>query len=161
MYQPFRSSPSLVVNSTFSYGGSEVGARYLCSRRVGDDVGERDREQDDHHDDGSRGREQRPPRVPPEPAVVPASRSPQRRGADAEEQQPGCDGQVARVVVAGRAAIGRVVGGLGAREHTENAEHEREDGAEAGTRAPVAGRGTDDQRQRDEPAEQVAGRRGA
>ena len=49
----------------------------------------------------------------------------------------------------------------GARENTEEAEHEREDGAEAGTRAPVAGRGTDDQRQRDETAEHVAGRRGA
>jgi hypothetical protein len=39
----------------------------------------------------------------------------------------------------------------GARENTEQAEHEREDGAETGTRAPVQA-AADDQRQRDENA---------
>ena len=71
MYQPFSSSPSLVLNSHLFVGGAEVGRGDVVAGRVRDDVGDRDREQDGERGEEHGSGDQQPAAVaPPEPVVA-------------------------------------------------------------------------------------------
>jgi hypothetical protein len=124
-----------------------------------DDVGDRQRQQDDIRDDERRGGDQSTPPVPPPQAVVAASRTPERRGADAQQYEPGDHREQAGVVVAGRPDLCGVVRGLGADEQTEEPREQR--CRTAGSRAQVRIDGGAQAEERDErePTDQMVGGR--
>ena len=73
MYQPSSRRPSLVVNCTSLVGGAEIGGRDVGAGGVGDDVRDRDGEQDGEREEQRADRQQQPPRVAPPEAVVAAT----------------------------------------------------------------------------------------
>ena len=99
-----------------------------------------EREHDLRRDDESRDHEQRPAQVAAAEGVVRSPRPPEGDGAETDERDAGGETQPAGEVVAGRAAVQRVVGGLDPGRDREHAEHEGERRAGAGPQAGIDGR---------------------
>ena len=98
------------------------------------------------------------PEATPPACVVCASRSPQRREPEPEEHDAGGERQPAREVVAGRAAVQRVIDGLDAAQNPEDAGEEREHRARACAQARVRVCRDDEQPQRYQPAREMVAR---
>ena len=79
MYQPLSRSPSLVVNSTSSYGAPRSAVGHVRASGVRDDVGDRERERaTTTATTYAAPTSSRPPRVAPPEPVVASARPPQR-----------------------------------------------------------------------------------
>src|SRR5215211_1075881 len=137
----------------------ELGPRNLGPRGVGDDIGDRCRQED-----GSRGKhharsDQESASVPPRPATALPPRPPEGRRADTKQEEPGDERQEPGVVVTGGPTVRGVVGSFRGREYAEIAEEKRERGAEAGAQPRVDDRRSGDHHERHGTTDQVIARR--
>ncbi len=136
-------------------GRAEIGRRHMCAGCMGDDVRDRDREQEDAGDDSRHDDEQSAPAVAPPEAVVRRRDRHNVTPPNESSTRPARSASSPRVVVAGRPDLSRVVNGLGAAEHAEEADEERGHSAGARAKAAVARPRGDEQRERYEAAHQV------
>ena len=144
-YQPSSSSPSLVVELDVLVRDAEVVRRHDGAPDVRGDISEPDRDDDRDRDEQSGDAEQGTTRIAPQKAAVRPTGAPQRHRGEAEQEQPGGDGEQAGEVVARRADLTRVVEGLDPGGDPERPEEQRERAAAAAAQARIGPAGEPEQ----------------
>ncbi len=143
-------------------GDAELWRRHYGAGGVREDVRERERKQDDISADDRDRRLHESAQVATDKAVVSASRRPEGRRAETDEQQTSREREEAGVVVPRGADLQAVIAGLAhSGDDPEQSQRDRDRRTEPGAKARIRGREGNERGERHETADEVIGGRGA
>ena len=139
---------------------AQAGGRGAHGSRVRAHVGDRDGLDHEEPDQDGNAHQQRPAQIAARPAAVPPPLPPERGEPGPEQGQPRQEREPPGVVVSGGAVLEGVVGGLGAGDHSEDADAQRQRRAEPRTDPRIGEGGGDQDGDLRQPAgEMIPGRR--